>query len=85
MMIAKFKSLIFRAALAGGFCMLVAGIAAAQVTTTSFQNGADGYTGTFDRWISDTLEDEQDGSAAMNDFQSITPVPGSSCFSSTPS
>ncbi len=68
MLTVKFKSLISHAALAGGFCMLVAGIAAAQVVTTSFQNGADGYTGTFDRWIGEREQDNQDGSTVANDF-----------------
>ncbi|MEA3224699.1 MAG: DNRLRE domain-containing protein [Planctomycetota bacterium] len=68
MMIAKFKSLIFRAALAGGFCMVVAGSVGAKVVTTSFQNGADGYTGTFDRWIGERDQDNQDGSTVVNDF-----------------
>ncbi|MHC4567128.1 MAG: hypothetical protein ACYTE3_15400, partial [Planctomycetota bacterium] len=68
MMIAKFKSLVFRAALAGGFCMLVAGSVGAEVVTTSFQNGADGYTGTFDRTISDRNDHNLDGSEVVNDF-----------------
>jgi hypothetical protein len=41
--------------------MVLAGIAAAQVVTTSFQNGVDGYKGTFDRRISERFYDE-DGS-----------------------
>ncbi|UCE48224.1 MAG: hypothetical protein JSW47_21820, partial [Phycisphaerales bacterium] len=68
MLIVKFKSLFLRAALAGGLCMVVAGSLGAEVVTTSFQNGKDGYTGTFDRWISETLEDNQDGSTVVNDF-----------------
>jgi hypothetical protein len=68
MMIAKFKSLISHAALAGGFCMIVAGSVVAEVVTTRFQNGMDGYTGTFDRWIGEREQDNQDGSAAASDF-----------------
>jgi hypothetical protein len=68
MMIAKFKSLVFRAALAGGFCMLVAGSVGAEVVTTSFQNGVDGYTGTFDRTISERPEHNLDGSEVVYDF-----------------
>ncbi|UCF16745.1 MAG: DNRLRE domain-containing protein, partial [Phycisphaerales bacterium] len=68
MLIVKLKSLFLRAALAGGLCMVVAGSLGAEVVTTSFQNGKDGYTGTFDRWISETLEDNQDGSTVVNDF-----------------
>jgi len=67
-MTVKFKSIIFRAALAGGFCVALVGIAAAQVSTTSFQNGADGYTGTFDRWVGERDQDNQDGSTVANDF-----------------
>ncbi len=67
-MIVKFKSLFLRAALAGGFCMVVAGSVVAEVVTTRFQNGVDGYTGTFDRWIGERGEDNQDGSAAASDF-----------------
>ena len=48
--------------------MLAAGIAAAQVVTTSFQNGVDGYTGTFDRTISERNDHNIDGSEVVNDF-----------------
>ena len=68
MMIVKFKSLFLRAALAGGFCMVVAGSLVAEVVTTSFQNGLDGYTGTFDRTISERDEHNLDGSEVVNDF-----------------
>ncbi|MFC1635388.1 hypothetical protein ACFL5Z_11145 [Planctomycetota bacterium] len=68
MMIAKFKSFMFRAALAGGLCVALAGFAAAEVVTISFQNGADGYTGTFDRTISERNEHNVDGSEVVNDF-----------------
>ena len=68
MMTVKFKSLIFHAVLAGGFCVALVGIAAAQVSTTSFQNGADGYTDTFDRWVGERDQDNQDGSTVANDF-----------------
>ena len=67
-MIAKFRSLISHAALAGGICVALVGIAAAQVVTTSFQNGADGYTGTFDRRIGERFEDEVDGISTQNYF-----------------
>jgi hypothetical protein len=68
MLIVRFKSLCLYAALAGGFCMLVAGSAAAQVVTSSFQNGADGYTGTFDRTISERNDHNLNGSEVVNDF-----------------
>lgn len=68
MLIVKFKSLFLCAALACGFCMVVAGSVAAEVVTVSFQNGVDGYTGTFDRTISERLEHELDGSEVVNDF-----------------
>jgi hypothetical protein len=68
MMIDKFRSLISYAALAGVFCVALVGIAAAQVVTTSFQNGADGYTGTFDRRIGERFEDEVDGISTQNYF-----------------
>ncbi|MCK4858481.1 MAG: hypothetical protein KAT58_10965, partial [candidate division Zixibacteria bacterium] len=67
-MIAKLKSLVSRAALAGGFCVALVGIAGAQVVTISFQNGADGYTGTFDRMISERDEHNVNGSEVVNDF-----------------
>jgi len=67
-MTVKFKSLISHAVLAGGFCVALVGIAGAQVVTTSFQNGADGYTGTFDRTISERDEHNVDGSEVVNDF-----------------
>ena len=68
MLIVKFKSLFLCAALAGGFCMVVAGSVAAEVVTVSFQNGVDGYTGTFDRTISERLEHNVNGSEVVNDF-----------------
>jgi hypothetical protein len=68
MMTVKFKSLFLCAALAGGFCMVVAGSVAAEVVTVSFQNGVDGYTGTFDRTISESLEHNLDGSEVVNDY-----------------
>ena len=67
-MIAKFKNLIFRAALASGLCVALAGIAGAEVVTVSFQNGVDGYTGTFDRMISERNEHNLNGSEVVNDF-----------------
>jgi len=68
MLIVKFKSLFLRTALAGGFCIVVAGSVGAEVVTTSFQNGLDGYTGTFDRTISERDEHNVDGSEVVNDF-----------------
>ena len=68
MRIARFKNLLSHAALAGGFCVALAGIAAAQVVTTSFQNGVDGYIGTFDRRIGERFDDEVDGSGVQNYF-----------------
>ena len=67
-MITKLKSIVSRAALAGGFCVALVGIAGAQVVTISFQNGADGYTGTFDRTISERNDHNVDGSEVVNDF-----------------
>jgi len=68
MMIAKFKSFIVRAAVAGAFCVALAGIAGAEVVTISFQNGVDGYTGTFDRTISERNDHNVDGSEVVSDF-----------------
>jgi hypothetical protein len=68
MMSTKFKRFILRAAMAGSFCMALAGIAAAQVVTISFQNGVNGYTGTFDRTISERNDHNVDGSEVANDF-----------------
>lgn len=67
-MIAKFKSLISQAALAVGFCVALAGITAAQVVTTSFQNGVDDYTGMFDRRIGERFDDEVNGIDTQNYF-----------------
>jgi len=64
----KFKSFILSVAMAGGFCMALAGIATAEVVTISFQNGVNGYTGTFDRMISERSEHNVDGSEVANDF-----------------
>ncbi|OHB80064.1 MAG: hypothetical protein A2Z25_06475 [Planctomycetes bacterium RBG_16_55_9] len=68
MRIAKFRSFIFHAVLAGGFCAIFVGSAAAQVVTISFQNGVNGYTGTFDRMISERDEHNVNGSEVVNDF-----------------
>ena len=68
MLIVELKSLFLRAALAGGLCMVMAASLAAEVVTTSFQNGVDGYTGTFDRTISERDEHNVDGSEVVNDF-----------------
>jgi len=67
-MIAEFRSLIYRASLAGGLCVILVGIAAAQVVTTSFQNGVDDYTETFDRRIGERFDDEVDGISAPRYF-----------------
>ncbi|MBN1851128.1 MAG: PEP-CTERM sorting domain-containing protein [Pirellulales bacterium] len=59
-MTAHYKYL-FRAALVGVCCVVLLGAATAQdIVTTSFQNGANGYTGTFDRGISDVASQETD-------------------------
>lgn len=55
-----FRGLWFNRAVAGCLCLMLAGSAAAQVVTTSFQNGINGYDGTFDRRISD-MGDNIDG------------------------
>ncbi|MHC4625771.1 MAG: hypothetical protein ACYTDV_02210 [Planctomycetota bacterium] len=68
MLIVKFKSSFLHAALAGGLCMVMAGSLAAEVVTTSFQNGKDGYTGTFDRTISERDAHNLDGSEVPYDF-----------------
>ncbi len=62
------RSLGLRVAWAGGLCLVLAGIAAAQVVTVSFQNGVDGYSGTFDRLIGERSGDEQNGSNVANYF-----------------
>jgi len=67
-MISKWKSLVSLAALAGGLCVALVGIAGAQVVTISFQNGADGYTDTFDRMISERDDHNVNGSEVVNDF-----------------
>jgi len=68
MSIVRFKGLFLRVVLAGGICMAVAAGAVAEVVTVSFQNGIDGYTGTFDRMISERNEHNQNGSEVVNDF-----------------
>ncbi len=57
-----------RLALAGSLCLAWAGSAAAQVVTVSFQNGVNGYSGTFDRLIGERSGDERDGSTVANYF-----------------
>jgi len=52
---------LLRTALVGCVCLILAGGAGAEIVTTSFQNGANGYTGTFDRRICDRQADEMDG------------------------
>ena len=68
MLSVKFKSLFLCAAFAVGFCMAVAGSAAANGVTINFQNGVNGYTGAFDRTISEREEHNVDGSGVINDF-----------------
>ncbi|MBM4024491.1 MAG: hypothetical protein FJ280_03685 [Planctomycetes bacterium] len=57
-----------RAVWAGGLCLVLAGMAAAQVVTVSFQNGVNGYNGTFDRQIGERDVDHKDGSTVPNYF-----------------
>jgi len=64
----KFKSLFLRAALVGGLCVAVTGSVVAEVVTTSFQNGVNGYTGTFERTISERNDHNVNGSEVPNDF-----------------
>jgi hypothetical protein len=68
MMVVKFKRFMFRAVWAGCFCVALVGIAGAQAVTISFQNGVNGYTGTFDRMISERNEHNLNGSEVANDF-----------------
>lgn len=67
-MSAKFKSFIFIVALAGIFCLAFTGIAGGEVVTVSFQNGDNGYMGTFDRTISERNDHNVDGSEVVHDF-----------------
>ena len=68
MSIVRFRSLILRVVLAGGLCMAVAGSVVAAVVTTSFQNGVNGYTGTFERTISERNDNNVNGSEVVDDF-----------------
>ncbi|HUV67846.1 MAG TPA: DNRLRE domain-containing protein [Sedimentisphaerales bacterium] len=68
MSIVKFKSLFLRVVLVGGLCMAVTGSVVAAVVTTSFQNGMNGYTGTFERTISERNDHNVNGSDVVNDF-----------------
>ena len=61
MLMVRFKRSCLRTALVGGLCLALASVAAGQVVTTSFQNGADGYAGAVDRRVSDRAADEIDG------------------------
>ncbi len=47
------RSTLAHAALTGGFVLALGGQALSQVVSTSFQNGVNGYNGTFDRRISE--------------------------------
>jgi hypothetical protein len=62
------KRVCRRAVWAGGLGLVLAGIAAAQVVTVSFQNGVNGYNGTFDRQIGERDVDQRDGSTVPNYF-----------------
>lgn len=68
MLYAKWKNLCLRAAVAGGFCLAGAGLAAAEVVTVSFQNGVNGYNGTFDRRIGERDGDQTDGMTVTSYF-----------------
>jgi hypothetical protein len=68
MSIVKFRSLILRVALAGGLCVAVTGSVVAGVVTTSFQNGVNGYTSTFERTISERNDNNVNGSEVVDDF-----------------
>jgi hypothetical protein len=54
--------------LAGGLCLAGAGVAAAEVVTVSFQNGAKGYDGAFDRRIGERDGDQTDGITVASYF-----------------
>ncbi len=49
----ELKKMLSRTAVAGGLCLSVASMALAGVETAKFQNGAFGYQGTTDRFLSD--------------------------------
>jgi phage gp46-like protein len=49
-------------------CLVLAGLAAAQVVTISFQNGVNGYNGTVDRQIGERDVDQKDGITVANYF-----------------
>ena len=68
MLTVRLRSLFVRGALVGCLCVALAGMAAGQVVTTSFQNGIDGYAGAFDRRIGERSGDEQDGSTVASYF-----------------
>jgi hypothetical protein len=59
---------LLRFALAGVSGFALSGFAHAQVASTSFQNGANGYNGTFDRQISQRTTIEKDGSTVAAYF-----------------
>jgi hypothetical protein len=65
---AEMKRVRRRAVWAGGLCLVLAGMAAAEVVTVSFQNGVNGYNGTFDRRIGERNADQQDGITVPNYF-----------------
>jgi len=68
MMKVGLKNLCVRSALAGSLCLALAASAADKVVTVSFQNGLNGYNGTFDRQIGERDADQKDGSTVANYF-----------------
>ncbi len=68
MLTVKFKSSFLHAVFAIVFCLVMAGSAAADAVTVNFQNGVNGYAGTFDRTISERDAHNLDGSGLINDF-----------------
>jgi hypothetical protein len=74
----SFKRLCRRAALTGGCCAALSGLAAAQVVTTHFQNGANDYSGTFDHQISENVGEEIDLNTVASYFMDGLNSAGSS-------
>jgi hypothetical protein len=72
------KRLLFCTAIAGGNALAISGLAQAQVVNTSFQNGANGYTGTFDRKISEKggASDVNGSTVAQYFVDGFSPVVG---------
>jgi len=78
MLNASFNRLCRRAALTGGCCAAISGMAAAQVVTNHFQNGANDYTGTFDHQISENAGEEIDLNTVASYFMDGLNSAGSS-------